>query len=171
MRCEGTESPSQTPRIVVAGYGNPLRRDDGAGWRVAIEVEHRWSGRATVLVGQQPLPEWAEAFGVADVVYMVDASVGHGPRLEVRRLRARCDSGAVAPHTFSPEHLMSMTAKLYGRAPAAYMLVLPAQDVGFGEDLSPLTARAVAAAVRYLGRRLTGSVLRRRAAPCSRASR
>ena len=68
-------------RVVVAGYGNPLRGDDGVGWWVADAIARRWRDHITVLAGQQPLPEWSLALARADVAYFVDASVGARNRL------------------------------------------------------------------------------------------
>ena len=46
----GTAAAGGRTRIVVAGYGNPLRGDDGAGWRVACAVRERYAGRPDVEV-------------------------------------------------------------------------------------------------------------------------
>ena len=72
----GTAAAGGRTRIVVAGYGNPLRGDDGAGWRVACAVRERYAGRpdVEVLAGQQPVPEWAPVLAGAGVAYLVDAA-------------------------------------------------------------------------------------------------
>lgn len=67
-------------RVVIAGYGNPLRGDDGAGWRVAMALASnprsaQWGQMVRVLAGAQPLPEWAPEFSEAGVVYLVDAKL------------------------------------------------------------------------------------------------
>jgi hydrogenase maturation protease len=144
--------------IVVAGYGNLLRRDDGVGWRVAEAVAGRWAGhpRARVLMGQQPLPEWAVELARARVAYLVDAA--HGARgTQLRRLGAGSEGSDVAlldGHELDAEGLLRLTNTVYGCAPRAYQVLVPAEDFAFGEQLSPRAAAAVASAAAMLDRRL-----------------
>ena len=79
---------------MVAGDGNPLRGDDGAGWRVACAVRERYAGRpdVEVLAGQQPVPEWAPVLAGAGVAYLVDAAGPCGPLLTKARA-ARASPG------------------------------------------------------------------------------
>jgi Ni,Fe-hydrogenase maturation factor len=125
-------------QVLIAGYGNPLRRDHGAGWRVAERADQRWGNGIRVLVGQQPVPEWA---------------------LELARA-SDTDQPMLDSHTFGPSHLLALARSLYGCAPEAYLVELPAEDLGFGESLSAGTARAVERVGRYLDRRLA-SILSR----------
>ena len=138
------------------GYGNPLRRDDGAGWRVAEVVAQRWGERVTVLMGQQPVPEWAAVLAEADVAFVVDASLHARPGVYVRRLRpAPAGEPGLGGHRFGPEYLLWLSQTAYGSAPVTYVLPLPAEDLEFGEGLSPRTARAADRAIRLLDRRLS----------------
>ena len=74
--CAATDSLTPlVPRVVVLGFGNPLRGDDGVGWLVAEAAAQRWPGRLVVRTGQQLVPEWAADLTDADVVYFVDASL------------------------------------------------------------------------------------------------
>jgi hydrogenase maturation protease len=139
-------------RVVVAGFGNPLRGDDGAGWRVADGIAERWRDQVTVLTGHQPVPEWSLPLSAADVAFFVDAAVLPGDRPRLRRLAARDDRPP--SHTLSVEHILGLARSLYGRTPRAYMLEVPIDRTDFSECLSPLTAAAAARAVRLLDRRL-----------------
>jgi hydrogenase maturation protease len=137
-------------RIVVAGYGNPLRRDDGVGWRVAETVAEKWGERICVLMGQQPIPEWAPLLAAADVAFLVDATREAVPGLRVRRLEPVVGGQLVEGHTFGPEHVLGLAAALYGHMPESYLLLLPTENFDFGEGLSPTTARAAECALRFL---------------------
>jgi hydrogenase maturation protease len=139
-------------RVVVAGYGNPLRGDDGVGWRVAEAIGRRWDDQVGVLTGPQPLPEWSLALAAADMAFFVDAGVNAGARLRLRQVYAV--GGGRSGHLLTIEDVLGLTKALYGRAPESYALELPLHDVGFGEHLSPATARAATRAVRLLNRRL-----------------
>src|SRR5579859_558099 len=87
-------------RIVVAGYGNPLRGDDGVGWRVAEAVAEKWGERVCALTGQQPTPEWAPVLAAADIACFVDATHEAAPDLYVRRLEPAVGGQLVDGHTF-----------------------------------------------------------------------
>jgi hydrogenase maturation protease len=141
-------------RIVVAGYGNPLRGDDGVGWRVAEAVAEKWGERVCVLMGQQPAPEWAPELAAADVAFLVDATHEAAPGLRVRRLEPVVGEQLLDGHTLGPEQLLGLAATLYGRVPESYLLLLPIENLDFGERLSPTTARAAKRALRFLDRRL-----------------
>jgi hydrogenase maturation protease len=137
-------------RVGVIGYGNPLRRDDAAGGRVAEVVAQRWGKRVAVLMGQQPVPEWAGA----DVTFVVDASLRDGRRLRVRRLLPETSSepGRCA-HQFGPQYLLWLCRRRFtGSATVTYLLPLPAESLEIGQGLSPRTAAEQA--VRILNRRL-----------------
>ena len=138
-------------RVVVAGYGNPLRRDDGVGWRVAEVLASRWP--VTLLTGQQPVPEWSTTLAEADVAYFVDAGVSTRTRLRLRRLTAH-DTTAFEGHALGAEQVLALVQVLYGRCPNAYLLELPVYDLSFGDTLTPSAAQAATRAVRLLDRRL-----------------
>jgi hydrogenase maturation protease len=141
-------------QVVVAGYGNPLRGDDGVGWRVAEAVAQRWGERVRVLMGQQPAPEWAPELAAADVAFIVDATHEAMPGLRVRRLKPAENGQLPGGHTFGPEHLLALAGALYGHIPESYLLMLPTENFHFGEALSPTTARAAERALHFLDRRL-----------------
>jgi hydrogenase maturation protease len=140
---------------VVIGYGNTLRRDDGVGWYIATALAECWGERLTVLVGQQPVPEWVETLADADVVFIVDAVLA-AQRIRLRRLRPAADTAALEGHCFRPEQLLRLVGTLYGRTPKMYVLAVPTADLGFGEGLSAATAHAAERAVRLLDRRVAG---------------
>ena len=142
----------QSAVVVVAAVGNPLRGDDAAGWRVAETIERHWAARGVrVLIGQQVLPEWAASLAEADVVYFVDAAAGSDQVvLEALQWAARADNAPAAAHALEPPAILRMALDLFGRAPEAYLLSVPATDFGFSETLSRPTTVAVDAAIRLL---------------------
>ena len=61
--------------VLIIGYGNPLRGDDGVGWRVAEAVAAALpDGAAEVLTVHQLTPELAELMSRADRVIFIDAA-------------------------------------------------------------------------------------------------
>jgi len=60
--------------VLIIGYGNPLRGDDGAGWQAAgILKERIRDERVQVVRSHQLMPEMAEAISRARKVIFIDA--------------------------------------------------------------------------------------------------
>lgn len=137
--------------VLLVGVGNTLRRDDGAGAAVTGRFAHRPDCR--VLVVHQLLPELADELAGCGRVVFVDAAVDTtGVRL------ARLSPSARPPgfgHAGDPAWLLGLCEALHGRAPEAWLLTVPAHDLGYGEGLGAATASAVEEAVRLLDRQIT----------------
>jgi hydrogenase maturation protease len=136
------------------GYGNPLRGDDGAGWRVAEAIAERWAHKVLVRTAQQPLAEWAADLSEADVAYFVDASVSTlEPRLQ--RLAIAPEVIRVASHDLDPAQILHLTHVVYGRTPRGFAVHVPAVDFEFSESLSTVASGGVRAAVCLLNNHIS----------------
>jgi Ni,Fe-hydrogenase maturation factor len=139
--------------FLLIGIGNPLRGDDGVGpWLVETWGRRRaWRGsvrelpaRFQVRVVDQLLPELAAELAAVRRVLFVDAWRGDpgagplasrsGPRLlPIAAAERRAEAGAgwgtpgwTPGHQLAPAMLLQLTEGLYGRAPAAQSLLIPA---------------------------------------------
>ena len=141
--------------VLVIGYGNPLRSDDGVGWRIAEALRHEWRDRIRVLTGQQLVPEWAADLATVDVAFLVDASVGSRGPLRPRRLTTNdARTPLMDGHTLAPLDLVRLATEVYGHQPVTYLVSVPAEDFDFGQSLSPGTRAYAARALELLNRRL-----------------
>jgi hydrogenase maturation protease len=138
-----TEAASS--RILVIAYGNPLRGDDGAAWRVADGLQ----SNIDVRCGQQLLPEWAADIADSDLVIFVDASV-RAEHVELEHLSPCAARGSASGHILPPEELLRLAETAFGSRSNAYLVHLPARDFGFGEELSPSAAACIDDAVRLI---------------------
>lgn len=130
--------------VLVVGYGNDLRSDDGAGRRVADAV----AGIADVLSVPQLTPELALAVADRDTVVFVDADVDV-TRLTVRPVES-IPGQSVMTHHGSPAALLALVPEV-GSAPGeAWMLSIPASNLDLGEELSPRTRVATEAAIEWI---------------------
>jgi hydrogenase maturation protease len=144
--------------LLVIGYGNTLRRDDGVGPRVAARVEELRLPGVLTMACPQLTPELADPVSQAGAVVFVDASVEQRGPVRLRRLDPS-DSSQILAHAADPRILLALARDAFGRAPQAWMLTIPAKELGFGERLSrpaSLGLRDAVRAVRALHRRLPG---------------
>jgi hydrogenase maturation protease len=142
----GAERPGQTARLLVIGYGNTLRRDDGVGPKVAEAVAGLGLPGVRALACPLLTPELAEGVSRAGVVIFVDAAVNVPREVQMRRLGPAASSQVMA-HAASPATLLALARDVFGQAPAAWWLTIPAGELGIGEELSPLARHGFEVAV------------------------
>jgi hydrogenase maturation protease len=141
--------------LLLIGYGNPLRQDDGLGWRIANAVEALGLANLLVVPAQQLSLELAAPIAAAEEVMFVDATFGEFPRrLALKPLQLKSQAPTSAPQTWShlltPQVLLILAGQLYGHQPSALQLLVPAHWDGHGEGLSPAAQAAMEAAIPLL---------------------
>ena len=125
-------------RVLVVGYGNPLRCDDGLGWQVAVELfRTNRSPDVEVLPCHQLTPELAASISHFETVLFIDIA-RHGSPGELR-CEEVCPQSGSAPltHDLSPAALLDMSSELYGACPRAFLLTICGESFEPGESLSP----------------------------------
>lgn len=130
----------QAGDFLVIGYGNTLRSDDGVGAKVAAAVAELALPGVVALVRHQLTPELAETISEARAVVFVDAAVDAFTEVQMRQLEAAAGAQLMA-HTADPRSLLAFARQLFGRCPPAWWLTIPVENLGFGEELSPLARR------------------------------
>lgn len=135
-------------RVLVIGFGNSLRGDDGVGARVVERIAaRRWSQTVT-LTATQLVPELATVVASAAGVIFVDACVDQ-EAVEVRELTPACPLSRRI-HDTGPRELLALARTCYGRAPSAWLVLVPGREFGFVEGLSAATERHADMAVREI---------------------
>ncbi len=124
-------------RILILGYGNPLRSDDGLGWQVAVQLfRANKSPDVLVLPCHQLTPELADPISHAETVFFIDSS-REGTPGEFRCGEIRSQPGPVSfTHNLSPAGLLDLSSELFGCCPRAYLLTICGQSFEVGESLS-----------------------------------
>jgi hydrogenase maturation protease len=137
-------------RLLIIGYGNPLRGDDGFGWQAASQLLDRIADpEIEVMAVQQLTPELMEPISRAGRVVFIDAAASGEPGvLEERTLApdTAFDSHNFTHHS-TPGGLLAGAQALFGRAPEATLYTVPGEDFGFGERLTPAVEKALAEVV------------------------
>ncbi len=129
-------------KVLIIGYGNPLREDDGIGWRVIEEFNNCQLSivncQLETVAVHQLLPELAGDVSEAELVIFVDASVvGEPGTISVQELEPVEQEMGAFTHHFDPAGLLGYARDLYGRFPQAYLVTITAVSLGYGEGLSP----------------------------------
>ncbi|MEZ4556762.1 MAG: hydrogenase maturation protease [Caldilineaceae bacterium] len=145
---------ASTSSWLVIGYGNSLRRDDGAGLLLAASVaaDMAAAGVPVRLVQVQQLaPELAEEIAAPHVggVIFVDTTPARAAddTLQITPLGEEDAATAQSSsHHVGPGLLLRMAAQLFGHAPAAWLVTVPGWDFDHGEALSPSTRAQLARA-------------------------
>jgi hydrogenase maturation protease len=135
--------PSTRARILVIGYGNTLRRDDGVGCEVAAAASS-WGVPGLESIGVQQLtPELAEPLASAELAVFVDARLSaNGQIIEVLRVEPAASRPSLA-HAGDPAGLLAMARAIYGRQPRAWLVTVAGTEFSVGTGLSPSARRGV----------------------------
>jgi hydrogenase maturation protease len=130
---------------LIIGYGNTLRGDDGAGYRVAEEVVEWNLNSVRSQFMHQLTPELAEEISRATVVFFIDAviaGIDRSPGITIELLDAIATE-SFSGHFADPRSLLFLTQTLYGITPSAYRILIPAIQFGFSEELSLVTQKSI----------------------------
>ena len=135
-----------TGGVLVVGYGNPLRTDDGIGWHAAQAAagDPRLAG-ATVMAVHQLLPELALDLSQVSLAVLVDARVGPpAGSLTVERVTP-IEGGSAWSHHLNPAAVAGMAGELYGHAPSVVVVSIGVASMEAGEHPSPEVEAAIPA--------------------------
>lgn len=139
------KSHESEARVLIIGYGNPLRGDDGLGPLAAeklAEVLHQPC--VSVHVCHQLTPELAEPISRARLVIFIDACRDSPPgHIQCHRLIDEPIDRRSLYHQLAPDRLLTLARRLYGQRPEAYTITVGGKIWGYTETLSPPVAAAV----------------------------
>jgi hydrogenase maturation protease len=143
----------QPPRILVIGYGNPGRQDDGLGPAASGEIEKLGLPNVTTSDNYQLVIEDAVQIADHDVVWFVDAACEGDAPCGVRRLSPAFDI-TFTSHLLTPEALLAITGQQFGKSPGAYLISIRGYEFDFLEGLSNRARDNLMLAVVLLRRRI-----------------
>ncbi len=126
--------------ILVIGYGNTLRSDDGVGPCLAERVEALKIPRVRVLAVHQLTPDLAADVAEAQLVIFIDATTrADCDGVEISRIVAAQAEDSVS-HSAKPDAILGLSCLLYGHSPEAWLVTIRAVCLDYGESLSPAVA-------------------------------
>jgi hydrogenase maturation protease len=139
-------------KVLIIGYGNPLRSDDGFGWHASLMIAQELAGHnAKVITCHQLTPELAEPLSQSSHAIFIDADAeGEPGEIHWREVQPQAPSPSALTHTCSPAGLLSSAARLYGRCPHAIAVTVSAQSFEFGDSLTPVVSAALPKVVKQV---------------------
>jgi hydrogenase maturation protease len=147
-------------KILLIGYGNPGRLDDGLGPALAEAVDKLAIPGVTVDADYQLTPEDAAEIARHDVVIFADADVGGPEPFSFRRIEPAPAVG-FSSHSVQPSAVLGLARELFGARSRGYLLGIRGYAFNeFGESLSDQAQLNLAAALRFLTRTLSDGTFR-----------
>ena len=151
-------------KVLVIGYGNSDRQDDGVGWHVLQKLSDHFGSPVNALDGGtfeqvhnpqlvfvlQLTPEMAESIGQYDVVCFVDAHTGaYAGDVRVAPIKPGYQASPFTHH-LTPESCLELSKALYGRSPESLVVSVRGYHFGYRTELSDKTAALVDIAVEHI---------------------
>ncbi len=146
--------------ILVIGYGNTLRGDDGVGQHIARRLDvSLYSDSVQVLACHQLTPELVEPVSRADFVVFIDAAeTGRAGEIHSADVEAEVVSGAFT-HNVTPASLLAAAYDLYGVRPRGFLISITGSQFSYGESLSPEVEAAAEEVIKRIYRLIGVSTL------------
>ncbi|HYG35996.1 MAG TPA: hydrogenase maturation protease [Clostridia bacterium] len=135
--------------LLIIGYGNTLRSDDGLGPKVAEAIGALNLPGVEVLSCGLLTPELADPVSKSRQVVFVDAAVDAPREVQLRKL-VPADSSRILAHAANPCTILALARDVFGYAPSAWWLTIPAEELGIGEQFSALAERGFATAISHI---------------------
>ncbi len=124
-------------KVLLIGYGNPGRLDDGLGPALARLIEERQLPGVTVDADYQLMVEDAAAVGAHDVAVFADAAVGGREPFAFSRIVPAGELG-FSSHSLEAPAVMALARDMFGAHTRGYALGIRGYAFNdFGERLSP----------------------------------
>jgi len=143
-------SPPGRRTVLLIGYGNPGRLDDGLGPALAEAVEAMALDGVTVDADYQLTVEHAEAVARHDVVIFVDAATEGPEPLAFTEIEPEGDVGFTT-HSLQPQAVLALAHQLFAAHARGYLLAVRGYAFNeFGQSLSDTARANLDAAIEFV---------------------
>jgi len=150
------------PRILIYGYGNPGRQDDGLGVVLAEELE-RWAlenkfAHLHTDSNYQLNLEDAAAIAGYDMVIFADASKEDIPHFSLEPLLSS-EKVEFTMHAVSPAFILHLCHQVFNHEPVAYLLHIRGYKWEFMEKMTPSARDNLLSATEHVKKFVLNSYL------------
>ncbi len=149
---QDTAGPDAEPAgILIIGYGNPGRLDDGLGPALAEAVDKLKLPGVSAEADYQLTVEDAADIAKYAVVVFADADVAGPEPFRVKRIRPGAESLSFSTHSVEPRAVLTLARDLFHAEPEAYVMGIRGYAFNeFGERLSDKAQANLAKAIAYV---------------------
>jgi hydrogenase maturation protease len=126
-------------KILVYGYGNPGRQDDGLGIFLADLVE-KWAleeGLEAIDTDSNYQLNIEDAYNLNhyDMVFYADASIEEIDNYKLEELKPKLNTN-FSMHSVSPAFVLGLCKEIYNEIPDSYLLHIKGYEWEFMEDMT-----------------------------------
>jgi hydrogenase maturation protease len=137
-------------KILLIGFGNPARADDGLGPALAETIESKNFPDVTVEADYQLTIEDSAQIAQYDVVIFADASVNCCEPFSFEPLTAK-EGGSFSSHSVEPAQVMTLAENLFGSKAKGYVLGIRGYEFNsFSEGLTDKAKNNLQKAVCFI---------------------
>jgi hydrogenase maturation protease len=139
-------------RVLIIGYGNPLRADDGVGWHAARRLTELLQDEPIeILALHQLTPELAEPLSRVDLIIFIDASYeGQPGSWKCERLELDQTLGNSLAHHFTPRSLLAYAQAIFKVNPTALVVSVAGESFAYCDQLTPRVETALPQVIEHV---------------------
>lgn len=147
------------PKILIYGYGNPGRQDDGLGAAFIAKME-QWVTENKVEniqldTNYQLNIEDAELISAYEKVIFVDATIEDIAQFNFTKVKPSDAKVEFSMHAVSPAFVLDLCRKIFNKSPEAWLLHLKGFEWDFKEELSADATKNLEEATVFLAKLIT----------------
>ena len=136
--------------ILLIGYGNLLRSDDGIGQQIAQEITSWQIPNVKTIAIHQLTPELAETLPEYDIAIFVDAcSISDYQDIQIEQIKSS-QFNPIVGHVSDPRSLLALAQALYARVPRAWWVMVPGVNFEVGDRLSSTAEQNIETALQQI---------------------
>lgn len=144
--------------ILIYGYGNPGRQDDGLG-NEFVEIMEKWiadEGIKNVFTDSnyQLNIEDADTISSRDIVVFVDATIEEIEDFYIDRVEPSEAKVEFTMHAVSPAFVVNLCNDIYGKFPESYLIHIKGYEWDFAEGLTEQAKANMLKAVEFVKQKI-----------------
>jgi len=144
-------------KILVYGYGNPGRQDDGLGI-LFVDVIEKWANKKKIKnlyfdSNYQLNIEDAINISKFDIVIFVDASKNIKKSFSIKKINPQ-QIESITTHNITPENVLFLSKELYGKEPKTYLITIKGYRWEINKKLSKKAQKNLLLSLNYIKKRL-----------------
>lgn len=139
-------------RVLVIGYGNPLRGDDALGWEIADRLRQANRDETIhVLAVHQLTPELSELISQVKLAVFIDSSyVGQPGSWKCESVEPGATASTTFGHYLMPMGLLAYAQAVFKASPPALLVSVAGGCFDCCQELTPAVAAALPAVEQFV---------------------